>query len=166
MVRSCDTSGVRAGSSSVIDVPGRSKGVPGGDSGICMSREESLLLKGEKGLKCFFSAFLSYVPGDGPTTLFRLFMTVPSRLRPPRGVCLGWASGAMGKRSDTNLSNFRDSKLTWGSLDSGSPLGSFRPLASRIILNVWWRCKWCRGWGRLHRRSCNRKSFRLRCLSP
>lgn len=77
--------------------------VSGGDSGICISLAESDRLKDANGLR-FFSAFLSKLPVGGPIMLFRLFITVPSRRRPPRGVCRGCASGARGtsKRNDVS----------------------------------------------------------------
>lgn len=68
-------------------VPGRS--VPDEDSGIVASREcESPLLKEANGLRCFFSP-----KPVGFTTLFLLFITVPSRLSPPNGVCRGSGAG-------------------------------------------------------------------------
>lgn len=94
VLRFCDTLWFREDSSTVKDVPGRPVADAGGDSGICISLEDSLLLNGVNGLRCFFSDLLSWLPGDCPTTLFRRFMTVPRRLKPPRGVCRGWGSGA------------------------------------------------------------------------
>ena len=95
---SCDTLGFRIDGSSVMEVPGLSA-VDGGDSGI--SLEESDLLNEANGLRCFFSAFRSKDPAVGPITLFRRFITVPSRLRPPRGVCRGTGSGPV---TENNMS--------------------------------------------------------------
>jgi hypothetical protein len=86
----------------VKDVPGLFA-VEGGDSGICISLEESDLLKGANGLRCFFSAFRSKLPAVGPITLFLRFITVPSRLRPPNGVCRGTGSGATSGEQDVSL---------------------------------------------------------------
>lgn len=56
---SCDTLGFRADSSSAKEVSGRPKAEAGGDSGICISLEDSLLLNEVNGLRCFLSVFLS-----------------------------------------------------------------------------------------------------------
>lgn len=65
-----------------------------GDSGICISRDESLLLNDANGLR-FFSAFLSKLIPGGTIMLLRRPITVPSRRRPPSGVDLAGASGTV-----------------------------------------------------------------------
>ena len=143
-VRSWDALGFRAGSSSVREVPGRSKVLSGGDSGICISFEDSDRLKDANGLR-FFSAFLSKLPEAEPTTLFRRLMTVPRRRRPPSGVCRGCGSGA--SRAKTMSEPIQEVvtqfpiKLTWGCSNCAGPLRPLRPLTGCIILNARRGCK-------------------------